>query len=198
MKRQAKGEMTLDGLAALMTGGFQAVDKKLSLKIGEVDRRLGAKIETLDSKIDGVEKNLSSKIDGVDKKLGAKIETLDSKIGEVDKRLSSKIGALDSKVSGIEKNLGTKIETLETKIEGLDTKIERLDTKVDERVDDLAAMTAKGFHTLEEHFDAQMIGLGSKLDSMNTELQSLRFDHTRTRARVEDLEIHSFGAIREA
>ena len=98
--------------------------------------------------LESIDKKIETLIGGLDKKinvLDVKFNGLDAKVAGLDK----KIGRLDEKFIGLD----TKFNVLDTKFEG---KIDALSRKVDDKVDELAAMTARGFLELRGEIKSDM------------------------------------------
>jgi tetrahydromethanopterin S-methyltransferase subunit G len=103
--------------------------------------------------------------------------------------------------------VGKKVDNLEVRFDGVDQKLEALDKKIDDRVDELAAMTARGFSEVNaridgvedrlegvgdrlegvegrlENVDGSIRILGNKIDTTRSDLKSAVFDHGKLKMR---------------
>ena len=67
-------------------------------------------------------------------------------------------------------------------------------------LDSLALMVGKGFKEVDERFngvDARIDHLEKKIDGVNMNVLSLQYDYKKVIARIENLELKTFGSLQE-
>ncbi len=81
---------------------INAVDTKLSIKIGALDKKIDAvdkKVDTVDAKIDAVDIKLSTKIESLDKDNKNLEKLMNTKFVSLEKLMNTKFAAMDKSVS---------------------------------------------------------------------------------------------------
>ena len=78
---------------------------------------------------------------------------------------------------------------------------------LDDKIDNLAVAVGKGFKEVGERFDrlegrmggieGRMGVLEQKIDLLRTDVAEIRFDHQKVLARVQNLELKTFGSLQE-
>lgn len=101
-----------------------------------LDKKLGEQTEILKSYVDVKTQYLDSRID--------KIETSVDRLETSVDRLETSVGKLETSVDGIETSVGK-----------LEMSIDRLESSLEEKIDDLARMTARGFEEIRRELDVR-------------------------------------------
>ena len=71
---------------------------------------------------------------------------------------------------------------------------------VEKKIDALANAVAQGFKEVGERFDrveGRLTTLEDKVDMVRTDIAELRFDYKKMLTRIENLELKTFGSVRE-
>jgi hypothetical protein len=132
----------------------------------------------------------------------ATLESLDTKIDTIVSNLDTKIDAvafkLDTKIDGLDAKIDNLIEKLDVKFEAIDKKFEAFDHKFEEKIDDLAAMTARGFAEVNDRFEViegnyatkdDLLALSKNVDLMlDKHIGAFRKDTNELAKRTKNLE----------
>jgi hypothetical protein len=130
------------------------------------------------------------------------LESLDTKIDVLVSNLDTKINAvsfkLDTKIDGLETKIDNLIEKLDVKFEAIDEKFETFDLKFEEKIGELAAMTARGFaevndrlEVIEENYATKddLLVLSKNVDTMfDKHIGIFRKDYNELATRTKNLE----------
>lgn len=123
--------------------------------------------------------------------------------------LEGRFDGLEGRFDGLEvcfDSLETKLTIHDSRFDAIDARFDGLENKLDERIDELAGITMRGFSevnaridTIDERLESvegTVVIMGQTLDDTRSDVKALVCDSTKLKTRVEDIEIHTFGSIR--
>ena len=195
-------DQTIRDIDADMQAKFVSLEGELDTKLQEfqtgVETELDAKFENLESSVSesitGITQDMTAlrgEVEEFKSETNTKIEDLNTYVGEEFVKMNESIGEfqsnvekeLDTKFEALESSVNTSIETITQDMTTLrgeveefkaetNTKIEDLSKSVDDRFDSLGNELENQFTTLAGEVQAQIEAIDTKVDGLDTKLET--------------------------